>query len=168
MNGVSEVLHVTKNVNWLLNPNECSEISSKTLPPLDLITTAFGLVIYEGKLLLANLYRGWDTPGGHVEKGESPIDTVCREVYEETSVVIHSPQLIGFQRLHIHAEKPENYKYPYPESYQVHYFASVKEIHPFVGDNETKGRGFFTFPQLMMFHNLQEQIGLIKMAFGKE
>lgn len=30
----------------------------------------------------------WDTPGGSLELGEDPIDGLCREVREETSLVI--------------------------------------------------------------------------------
>ncbi len=98
---MSEVLHVTKDVHWLPVPNECLEIVTEISPPRNLITTAFGLIVHEEKLLLANLYRGWDIPGGHVEKGEDPSDTVYREVLEETRVRIHSPKLIGYQKLHV-------------------------------------------------------------------
>lgn len=48
-----------------------SEILSSTLPSVKDITTVFGLVTYEKKILLANLYRGWDLPGGHVEEGKA-------------------------------------------------------------------------------------------------
>lgn len=162
-----KILNVNKNVDWLSKPNECSQILDKQLPPIDLITTAFCFVFHEEKLLLANLYRGWDTPGGHVESGESPIETVHREVYEETCITIEYPQVIGYQRLYIQAEKPKNYRYPFPTSYQVHYVASVKEIHPFTSNDETKGRGFFTLSELSLVPNVKERWELLLMAYNK-
>lgn len=34
-------------------------------------------------------------PGGHVETRESLVDSVCREIYEETGLTISNPQLCG-------------------------------------------------------------------------
>ena len=44
-----------------------------------------------GRILLVEtgyLNRGWDMPGGHVERGERPEETVQREVEEETGVKV--------------------------------------------------------------------------------
>lgn len=160
-----EVLQVEKNVNWLPDPNICSVIWSSKLPPIEQITTAFGLIMDGDKMLLANLYRGWDTPGGHIEKGEKIVETLHREVYEETKVLIDNPSLIGYQKLEIYAKKPEGYSYPYRTSYQVHFFARVKDILPFTSDEETKDRVFFSFAELKEFPNLKVRLALIKKAF---
>lgn len=34
-------------------------------------------------------------PGGHIEKGESFVDFVIREVYEETRLMIETPRICG-------------------------------------------------------------------------
>ncbi len=34
-------------------------------------------------------------PGGHVEKGEPVVDSVIREIYEETGLTVRSPKLCG-------------------------------------------------------------------------
>ncbi|WP_245808909.1 NUDIX domain-containing protein [Shouchella patagoniensis] len=48
------------------------------------ITSVHGLCLYQGLVLLVNIKgRGFNYPGGHIEDGESPIDALHREVYEE-------------------------------------------------------------------------------------
>ena len=39
--------------------------------------------------------KNWTTPGGKVEPGESPIEAVKREVFEETGYRVEPKQLIG-------------------------------------------------------------------------
>ena len=51
--------------------------------------TASGLVIKDGKVLLIfhPYIKRWFQPGGHIDEGESPIETAIREVCEETGYV---------------------------------------------------------------------------------
>jgi 8-oxo-dGTP diphosphatase len=67
-------------------------------------------------------------PGGHVETKESLEETLAREVYEETKVIVEKPALIGYQQMEVLTAKPERYPYPYPVSFQVHYHVEVKKI----------------------------------------
>jgi 8-oxo-dGTP diphosphatase len=39
--------------------------------------------------------RGWTTPGGRVESGESPVAALIREVMEETGLEVEPGQLLG-------------------------------------------------------------------------
>lgn len=60
-------------------------------------------MIYDGdKLLLQNrLKKDWQGhafPGGHVEEGESFVDSVIREVKEETGLDIRNPRLCGLKQ----------------------------------------------------------------------
>lgn len=57
-------------------------------------------MIYDGDKILVQdrTNAGWKGvafPGGHVEKGESFVDSVVREVFEETGLTISSPKLCG-------------------------------------------------------------------------
>ncbi|MBO4696088.1 MAG: 8-oxo-dGTP diphosphatase [Lachnospiraceae bacterium] len=46
-------------------------------------------------------WQGYTLPGGHVEKNESFIDAVIREMQEETGLTIENPKLIGIKQFPI-------------------------------------------------------------------
>ncbi len=60
------------------------------------------MVYDNNKVLIQNRvskkYKGITFPGGHVEKGESFVDSVIREVKEETGLDIFSPVLCGVKQ----------------------------------------------------------------------
>ena len=45
----------------------------------------------------SKIWPGVAFPGGHVEKGESFTDSVIREIFEETGLMISSPRLCGIK-----------------------------------------------------------------------
>lgn len=60
-------------------------------------------MVYRGdKLLLQNRvkkdWKGYTFPGGHVEKGESFVLSVIREIKEETGLTIKNPHLCGIKQ----------------------------------------------------------------------
>ena len=63
-------------------------------------------MVYRGdELLLQNRvktdWRGYCFPGGHVEPGESIVDSVIREMQEETGLSIKMPKLCGIKQFPI-------------------------------------------------------------------
>ena len=54
-----------------------------------------GVVLIDGKVvLLKNVRDEWELPGGKLDKGESPIECVIREIDEELNLVVKKPQMI--------------------------------------------------------------------------
>jgi 8-oxo-dGTP diphosphatase len=49
-------------------------------------------------LLVKNNYRGWEFPGGFVDKGESIKNAAIREVKEESGIDIHLTNFLGIEQ----------------------------------------------------------------------
>ena len=66
------------------------------------IVTVLCMVCNGNKILLQDRvkkdWRGLTFPGGHVEKEESFIQAVIREIYEETGLTIREPKLCGVKQ----------------------------------------------------------------------
>lgn len=82
------------------------------------------VVLHEGKVLATReLIYGKEVlslPKGHIEAGESHIDTAIRECFEETDVVLRETDIVG---------EPE----PYTVRFTDHHFRLVcKAIYPVV------------------------------------
>jgi 8-oxo-dGTP diphosphatase len=145
MHETENVLRVEHNLAWLPQPNESQLLLASDLPPPELVTTAFAGAFAGDRLLMTNLRsRGWDLPGGHVELGEQPEETVRREVQEEAGATLGALHLLGYQRLRLLGPQPQEYRYPYPDCYQVFYWAQVESLKDFFPTAETEGCALFT------------------------
>lgn len=63
-------------------------------------------MVYRGEELLLQKrvktdWRGYCFPGGHVESGESIVDSVIREMKEETGLTVKHPRLCGIKQFPI-------------------------------------------------------------------
>lgn len=67
--------------------------------------TTLCLVYRQGEVLLQNRvkkdWQGYALPGGHVESGESIVESVIREMKEETGLTIYKPKLCGIKQFPI-------------------------------------------------------------------
>ncbi len=91
-----------------------------TSPPASLISNV-NMVPKVGEqwLIILDENGNWDIPGGTLEPGETYMDTIHREMKEETGSRIRTFQL--FSVLHYFSEAPEPYRpyLPHPEFYRV-------------------------------------------------
>lgn len=163
-----KILRVERNIAWLPRPNEGQIVLASQLPPQKLVTTAFALAFMNDHLLMTNLSkRGWDIPGGHVEPGEQLEETVRREVHEETGALLASLHLLGYQRLRLLGPRPREYRYPYPESYQVIYWTQVIALENFSSTTETQGRALFPPPEARALSWVQHHLEWYELALTK-
>lgn len=96
---------------------------------LENVTAGFVIAFYNGNIVLANnIKRGMEIPGGHIEKGEKPIQAAEREFLEETGCKLKSIKPFIRLDMECFGEKPENYKYPFPKSTMEFFIGEVSEV----------------------------------------
>jgi 8-oxo-dGTP diphosphatase len=60
-----------------------------------------------------------------------------REVLEETGALVRALSLSGYQLVRLLSPRPEGYRYPHPDAYQVFFRAEIEKCVPFVGTDES-------------------------------
>ena len=138
------ILQIKHNLSWLPRPNEVRTVLSSDLPPAEKTATALVLAFDRDRLLQTHLAaRGWDIVGGHIEPGESPEEAARREAYEEASAKLGQLHVLGYQRLRLLGPRPASYRYSYPDSYQVFYWAHIEALDEFIPTEEARERALF-------------------------
>ena len=130
-------------VDWAGSRVKLSWRKSQCLPPIEKITSVHGLCFKNDDFLLVDLpHRGWDFPGGHREKDETPEECIKREAMEEAYVEGQITQ-IGYIIVDHSENKNWSEDSQYPKvGYQVFYRMDVQTLHPFQGFYESNQRIF--------------------------
>lgn len=128
--------------------------ANKWLPSDKLVTSAHGFCFYKEKMLLVDLkHRGWDFPGGHIEVGETPEESIHREALEE-GYVSGNCQLVGYIMVD-HSDNPiwdEKGRYP-KIGYQAFYKMDINMLHPFKAGYESSRRVLLTSDEVPNTHH---------------
>ncbi|WP_377890124.1 NUDIX hydrolase [Alkalihalobacillus sp. R86527] len=140
-------------VNWGESRVKLMWRPDDRLPHRSLITSVHGFCFKDGKLLLVKLNeRGWDFPGGHIEKGETPEACFQREAFEE-GYVTGDCTLLGSIVVDHSDNDQWSERSPYPKvGYQVFYSMAITEVHPFEGDYESAERTFIDAKEVKSYY----------------
>ncbi len=76
---------------------------------MDIRVAAYGVIVDDGRILLAHWNEGgrsgWTLPGGGIDPGEDPADAVVREIAEETGYAAEAVGLLGIDSHIVPAEQ---------------------------------------------------------------
>lgn len=84
----TEKHHIDFVLDWIQSGVEIFRTERQETPPIHLVSYCFVFSPEESKVLLVDHKKArlWLPPGGHVEQGEDPKKTVCRETKEELGI----------------------------------------------------------------------------------
>ena len=91
------------------------------LPPDELISSARA-ILFQGDAVMVIRDHNNDpyiVPGGRREPGETVLETLHREVQEETGWSLRETAVLGFVHFQHLTAKPRGYPYPYPHFMQA-------------------------------------------------
>ncbi|MCK9575426.1 MAG: NUDIX domain-containing protein [Clostridia bacterium] len=86
----------------------------------------------QNQLLIVKNKNSWTIPGGHPEPNEAPVETLEREILEESCTTIKNIKYLGALEV---VENDETY-------YQLRYTAKALDVLPFKKEWETSERLF--------------------------
>lgn len=125
-------------VDWEGHNVKLTWSATTTLPDLNYVTSVHGVCIDNGKVMLVQVAsRGFNLPGGHIEKGESPEEALIRECMEEGYITCDSLSLLGAIRVSHEDNLLFDIHGKYPLiGYQLFYRTNVIECLPYRRESE--------------------------------
>lgn len=142
-------LYTKHDVGYLPLPNRVQFILDTELVPLDLTPTSFMVpLLRDGSIVLANnRRRGLEIPGGHIDPGETSCKAAHREGVEETGAWTSHIKPLGYLLQLTEGPAPQDYRYPYPISFQQFYVGEVMHMIPYVENDECLAPVILTYEE---------------------
>lgn len=120
------VLQADERTEWPPSQLRVRTYLTPTLPPLDLVTSVRAVVRKAEQILVVrDPVSVHILPGGRREAGETLLQTLEREVLEETGWTIEGPRLLGLAHFQHITPKPAEYRYPFPEFVHIVFVATA-------------------------------------------
>jgi 8-oxo-dGTP pyrophosphatase MutT (NUDIX family) len=101
-------------------------------PPVEYVSSVRGIIFKEEEVLVIKAPDGYYyiLPGGRVEKGETLLQTLQREMLEETGWTFSAPKITGLMHFHHFGARPSDYRYPFPDFIWPVYTAEARDFQP--------------------------------------
>ena len=142
--------------------------SSRETAPPEYVSSVRAIVFSGDSVLVvkAPMSYYYIFPGGRIEKGEKILETLSREMLEETGWTIRNPRMAGFMHFHNSGDRPEDYKYHYPDFIWPVYAAEAEEFFPEarVPDNYVQESGFQPLEKVKRLPLAKGQLLLLEAA----
>jgi 8-oxo-dGTP pyrophosphatase MutT (NUDIX family) len=113
-------------------PLKVAYYSVKTDPPAEYVSSVRGIIFQDDSVMVVTGPQGYYyiLPGGRVEKGETLLQTLRREMLEETGWTFSAPVMVGLMHFNHLGIKPSEYRYPFPDFIWPVYKAEAGEFMP--------------------------------------
>ena len=106
--------------------------AGRELPPLDYVGSVRALLFRDDQIMV--IRDIWDhyhiVPGGRREDGESLMETLRREILEETGWTLRDSKVLGFLHFYHLSPKPEGFPHHHPDFFQPVYMAQADQFLP--------------------------------------
>lgn len=139
-----------------------------TLPPDDLISSARAVLFRGNEVMVIRDHQDqpYIIPGGRREAGETIMQTLQRELLEETGWSVRKTAVIGTIHFQHQNPKPAGYPYPHPHFFWSIFVAQANRFHPEAIEEDfyVTRADFLPMEKVLKWPLADGQINLLKAA----
>ncbi|MCP4426881.1 MAG: NUDIX hydrolase [Chloroflexi bacterium] len=113
-------------------PLQITYYQTNQYPPLAYVASARAVLFHEGRVMVVRDRQDsyHVVPGGRREDGETILQTLQREMLEETGWTVAQPKLMASVHFRHLSPKLDDYPYPHPDFLHLVFIAQASEYKP--------------------------------------